>query len=134
MFRLIVSITANSSNRTEAASVAAVINQEANPGDLVLYCPDQLAPAVDRLLHAQVLQATFPRGIGPQRVDWVDYRSVIANTSVDRFGQQMIARAGPGHAIWYVWRQGCPGTNHKCTHVVSLLHSQRPVTQQLGKV
>ncbi|HLY82521.1 MAG TPA: glycosyltransferase family 39 protein [Acidimicrobiales bacterium] len=134
MFGLIVSVTANSNNRTEAASVAAVINQEANPGDLVLYCPDQLAPAVDRLLHAPVQQATFPRGIGPQRVDWVDYRKVIANTSVDRFGQQMLARAGPGHAIWYVWRQGYPGTNHKCTELMSLLNSQRPVNQQLVKL
>ena len=44
------------------------------PGDVVAYCPDQLGPAVDRLLPSgRYQQTTFPRGTGPGFVNWVDY-------------------------------------------------------------
>src|SRR5262249_26143135 len=36
--------------RTTAGKVAAVINREARPGDLVVFCPDQVGPAVNRLI------------------------------------------------------------------------------------
>ena len=62
--------------RTQAVQVAADLNAQAQPGDVVVYCPDQLGPAVDRLLTVPgVLQLTYPRMIGPARVDWVDYVS-----------------------------------------------------------
>jgi mannosyltransferase len=134
VFGLIVAVNGNATNRTEASLVAAAINKGANPGDLVVYCPDQLGPAVDRLVHVVGLrQATFPRGIDPSRVDWVDYRKVIADTSVDKFGQDMVARSG-GHAIWFVWQAGYPGTDHKCTQLASLFQSLRPVDQELVQV
>jgi hypothetical protein len=131
VFGLIVAVGVNSTNRTMAGKVAAMINKQANPGDLVVYCPDQLGPAVDRLVHVIGLQeATFPRRIAPDRVDWIDYRQVIADTSVDQFGQAMIVRSG-GHAIWYVWREGYPGTGHKCTQLLSLFRSLRPVNVEV---
>src|SRR5579862_3748710 len=36
-------------DRTQAGEVAAVLRAQAKPGDLVVYCPDQLGPAVHRL-------------------------------------------------------------------------------------
>ena len=36
----------NSQPRTQAVQVAAVLNAQAQPGDMVVYCPDQLGPAV----------------------------------------------------------------------------------------
>ena len=64
----------NQQQRTQAVQVAAVLNVQAQPGDEIVYCPDQLGPAVDRLLTVpDVTQLTFPRAIGPARVDWVDY-------------------------------------------------------------
>src|SRR6266567_3480052 len=36
-------------NRTQAAQVANAIRAGAKPGDVVLYCPDQLGPSVSRL-------------------------------------------------------------------------------------
>jgi mannosyltransferase len=131
VFGLVVAIGNGSANRTMAGTVSAVIDKEANPGDLVVYCPDQLGPAVDRLLHVIGLQeATFPRQIAPERVNWADYRQVISDTSVDQFGQAMIVRSG-GHAIWYVWREGYPGTAHKCTQLLSLFKSLRPLNQEV---
>ncbi|HSS09660.1 MAG TPA: glycosyltransferase family 39 protein, partial [Acidimicrobiales bacterium] len=128
---LIVAVGSNASQRTEAGVIAAAINKGANPGDLVVYCPDQLGPAVTRLLHAPVDQATYPRAKSPQRIDWVDYRQVISAADAVQFGQDMVARAGTGHAIWYVYRSGYPGFGRQCQTLASLFESQRPNGQTL---
>jgi mannosyltransferase len=103
------------SQRTQAVQVAAVLNAQAQPGDLVVYCPDQLGPAVDRLLRVpDVTELTFPRAIGPQRVDWVDYTKVINNTNVAAFAQNMLSRLDPNHTLWFVWRNGYDGLGGSC--------------------
>jgi hypothetical protein len=117
----------NGQTRTQAAQIAAVLNVQAQPGDLVVYCPDQLGPAVDRLLHARgVTEITFPRGIGPQRVDWVDYTRVIKTTDVDAFAQSALAQLPSGHTLWLVWRDGYPGLGGDCGFLKSWLDLLRP--------
>lgn len=112
----------NRQHRTQASQVAAVLNAQAQPGDVVVYCPDQLGPAVDRLLTVRgVVQLTFPRSIGPQRVDWVDYRKVIAQTDVETFAQGVLARLGTGHTLWLTWRDGYPGLAGDCGYLKSWL-------------
>jgi hypothetical protein len=117
----------NGQQRSQAAQVAAVLNAQAQPGDLVVYCPDQLGPAVDRLLAVPgVQQITFPRAIGPQRVDWVDYRKVIAGTDVETFAQEAMARVASGQALWLVWSDGYPGLGGDCGYLknwLDLLHT-----------
>ena len=63
----------NGQQRTQAAQVAAVLNVQAQAGDLVVYCPDQLGPAVDRLL----------RGAGCDR----DHLSEGDRTAAGRLGR-----------------------------------------------
>ncbi len=117
---------ANTQPRTEAARVTAVLNVQAQPGDLVVYCPDQLGPAVDRLLRVKgVTEMTFPRAIGPQRVDWVDYKKVIAATDVGFFAQSALARFGTGHTVWLVWKDGYPGLGGDCGYLKSWLDMLR---------
>jgi len=112
----------NSQLRTEAGKVAGVLNVEARPGDLVLFCPDQLGPAVNRLVHVPGLtELTFPRAIGPQRVDWVNYRQVIDHTNVEDFAQEMLADVAPGHTIWLVWQNGYPGFGGDCGELANWL-------------
>jgi hypothetical protein len=125
---------ANTQPRTEAGRVAAVLNVQAQPGDLLVYCPDQLGPAVDRLLRAKgVTEITFPRAIGPQRVDWVDYKKVIAAADVDTFAQAALARYGTGHTIWLVWKDGYPGLSGDCGYLKSWLDMLRgPGTTAVG--
>jgi hypothetical protein len=102
--------------------VAAVLNAQAQPGDLVLYCPDQLGPAGHRLLTVQgVQEITFPRATGPERVNWVDYKKVIASTDVSSFVQAALARAGANHTVWLVWRDGYPGLGGDCGYLKSWL-------------
>jgi mannosyltransferase len=58
--------------RTQAAEVAAALRSAA-PGDLVVFCPNQLGPAVSRLAPAGLELAGYP-DLGPvDRVDWTDY-------------------------------------------------------------
>ena len=51
----------------------------AKPGDIVAFCPDQLGPAVYRVIDdpAQYNMTTFPRGTGPEFVDWVNYAKAV---------------------------------------------------------
>ena len=114
----------NLSQRTEAGAVAAVVNKDANSGDLVLYCPDQLGPAVDRLLTRRLEQRTFPRGTPPKLIDWVDYRQTIQATNVERFAQQVLA-AADGHPIWFVVNPSYPGTDDKCNDLRDALSATR---------
>ncbi|MDQ6838252.1 MAG: glycosyltransferase family 39 protein [Actinomycetota bacterium] len=117
---------AKGDQRTEATRVAAVLNVQAQPGDLVVYCPDQLGPAVSRLLTVpQVTQLTFPRAIGPQRVDWVDYKSTVSKTDVGTFAQQTLGRLGANHTLWLVWRDGYPGLGGSCGYLHSWFNMLR---------
>ena len=48
-------------NRSQAGEVARAIATYGHPGDIVAYCPDQLGPAVNRLLPTgRYVQTTFP--------------------------------------------------------------------------
>jgi mannosyltransferase len=124
---LLTGLGENSSPRTQAVQVAAVLNAQAQPGDLVVFCPDQLGPAVNRLLTVpDVTQLTFPRAIGPQRVDWVNYVSVIKSTHVDLFAQEMLSRLGAGHTLWLVYNDGYPGLGSDCGQLRSWLDLLRP--------
>jgi len=112
----------NRQQRTQAVQVAAILNAQAEPGDMVVYCPDQLGPAVNRLLKVPgVTQITFPRAIGPQRVNWVDYKKTIQNTEVSRFAQTALARLPAGRTLWLVWRDGYPGFGGDCGYLKSWL-------------
>jgi mannosyltransferase len=121
---LIVGIGADLTQRTEAGRIASVINKEASPNDLVLYCPDQLGPAASRLITAKVEQFTFPRGDSPQRINWVDYRQVIHAANVEQFAEQMLTLAA-GHDLWFVQNPNYPGTEHKCTRLMEWLSTKR---------
>jgi hypothetical protein len=117
----------DSEPRTQAVQVAAVLNAEAKPGDMVVYCPDQLGPAVDRLLTVPgVTELTFPRMIGPQRVDWVDYVSAVQHTDVGTFASEIMSRLNPGSTLWFVWRNGYQGLGGSCGDLASWFEMDRP--------
>jgi hypothetical protein len=115
--------------RTQAGDIAAALKAQAHPGDLVLFCPDQLGPAVSRELGSsgQALRMiTFPRGTGPERVDWVDYSKAVEGTSVDGFATNAVRQAGIGHDIWLVQGRGYRPYNGRCTTLLDDLTTLRP--------
>ena len=113
--------------RAQAVQVADVLNVEAQPGDVVVYCPDQLGPAVSRLLKVpRVTQLTFPRMTGPDRVDWVNYVSVIRHTDVGTFAQEVFSQLSPQNTLWLVWRDGYKGFGSDCGNLASWFQMWRP--------
>jgi mannosyltransferase len=117
----------NADPRTQAVEVAATLNTEARPGDIVVYCPDQLGPAVNRLLTVPDLtQVTYPRMIGPARVDWVNYGQVIANTDPYTFAMAVLRKLGPGNTLWLVWRNGYSPFGGSCGSLENWLQYSDP--------
>jgi hypothetical protein len=91
-----------STQRTQAGPVAAILKREARPGDVVVYCPDQLGPGVQRLAPKGLQQFTYPAFGNPKFVDWVDYVDRLHQAEPDKFAKEALARAH-GHTLWYVY-------------------------------
>ncbi|HVB94942.1 MAG TPA: glycosyltransferase family 39 protein [Acidimicrobiales bacterium] len=109
-------------NRTQAGKVAAAMSTRAHPGDVVAYCPDQLGPAVDRLLPAgRYQQITFPRGTGPTFVNWVDYAAASHAGVPATFAGRLESMAGSSHDIFMVWAPGYQTFGTKCEQIVDTL-------------
>ncbi len=102
--------------RTQAPQIAAVINSQARPGDIVAFCPDQLGPSVYQLVApGRYDQITYPRSIGSQYVDWVDYKTVAEASNPAVFARELEAKArAGGHAVWLVSADGYQGFGTKC--------------------
>lgn len=114
-------------NRTNAGRVAAQLNDLGRPGDLVVYCPDQLGPSVSRLVDNDgLVQFGFPRQNPPQLVDWTDYARVNRAASTAAFARMLDERAGPANAVWIVWAPGYKTYGTKCQNLVERLGEARP--------
>ena len=101
----------------------------AKPGDLVIYCPDQLGPSTARELDdLPVEQLTFPRLEGPERVDWVDYKSRQDKVDPDQFARKVLDRAD-GHQIFYAFYDGYSTSKKTCPAILNAFSRERPAEQ-----
>jgi len=107
--------------RTQANNVAAAINAQAKPGDVIAFCPDQLGPAVYRQIDhpAQYDMLTFPRRTGPAIVDWVDYADAVHRADPNAFAADLIRQAGTTHHIWLVWEPNYETYSIKCETIAT---------------
>jgi mannosyltransferase len=112
--------------RTQANAVAAAINAQAKPGDIIAFCPDQLGPSVYRQLRdpSQYEMITFPRRRGPQIVDWVDYADAVGRADPNAFATDVAQKAGANRSVWLVWEPMYQTYGIKCeTIATDLLNS-----------
>ncbi len=111
-------------NRTQAGQVSRALNSQAHAGDIVAYCPDQLGPAVARLLPSgRYQQITFPRDTGPTYVNWVDYAAATHKASALAFAQRLEQMAGSNHAIFIVWAPGYQAFGNKCQGIIDTIQA-----------
>jgi mannosyltransferase len=61
--------------RTPAGGIADAFTAAARPGDVLLFCPDQLGPAVARELGSGYEQVVYPTLGRPEVIDWVGYEA-----------------------------------------------------------
>jgi mannosyltransferase len=117
--------------RTQAVRVAQILSEQAKPGDVVLYCPDQLGPAIAREIRAGrggtgLKNFAIPTFAPPDRVDWVDYkeRNEAANRSVPALVNRAVAEAG-NHRIWLVYSPDYLTYQQLCPNLRLALAQQR---------
>jgi hypothetical protein len=122
---LVLSVQSVRSQRTQGLVVAQALAAHARGGDIVAFCPDQLGPATYRVVDnpAQYTMLTFPRGIGPQFVDWVDYSQASQAGNPATFASTLVHDAGASHRIWLVWESGYQTFGSKCEQIVQGLQA-----------
>ncbi len=89
-------------DRTQAESVAAALDANAAPGDVVVYCPDQLGPSVSRVARDDLVEVTYPRLEDPEIVDWVDYTERVGAVDVATVAAEVRGLAG-SHDVFVVF-------------------------------
>lgn len=124
VFALGLAAYLSTANRTQAGEIAAAIEERASGGDLVVVCPDQLGPAVERLLPPSLDVVAYPE-LGPaDRVDWRDYeqRHQVDPRAV---ADDVLARAGDG-GVWVVSSPTYRVVDDQCDVLRDRLGEQRP--------
>jgi hypothetical protein len=110
--------------RSDAAISADAIAEEGDPGDLVVYCPDQLGPSGSRLVDPAFEQVTYPEFGAPERVDWVDYADRVDAVSPRAFATELLRRAGD-RQIFLVYSPNYSTHNEACPDLVNALGAGR---------
>jgi hypothetical protein len=118
--------------RTQAPELAASIKAVAHPGDRVVFCPDQLGPAVMRLLPAGIVTSAYPAGDRGDIVDWVDYADRNKAASGAAFARHMDAETEG--AVLVVASPGYRTFGRSCTVLVEELRRLRPGDQRLVRL
>jgi mannosyltransferase len=115
-------------NRTQASQSTKIIAARARPGDVVMFCPDQVGPDASRLLPSRLHldQVVFPTMAFPDRVDWIDYKKRNEAADVPAFAKQLLQRAG-NRTIWYVYSANYLTFGTKCDDLITALAQSRPV-------
>ena len=113
--------------RTQAGEVAQALD-DAAPGDLVVFCPDQLGPAVARLIppERRLDLVVYPDLRPADRVDWTDYEWRMTGTPSTAVAADVLQRAGEGSAVWVVTGPGyrVPSTQ-RCGDLLEALEAAR---------
>lgn len=127
---LAVSVDEARRDRTQGADAAALINEQAEPGDVVVFCPDQVGPATLRGIAGPVTSFAYPRGDG-RFVDWQDYSETIADTGVDSFVSKLLAEAR-NHDVWLVNGFGYKNLGDRCEAMINELGQSRRAQRLLA--
>ncbi len=112
-------------DRTQAGVVVAALDAQAQPGDTVVYCPDQLGPACSRHLRSGLTLVVYPTLAPPDRVDWRDYEARNAAADPSAVAAQILERTPPDRAIWLVWSAGYRTFGTQCEELAAQLQAAR---------
>ena len=111
--------------RTQAGQVATIL-KAAGPHDLVVFCPDQLGPAVNRIAPHEGTQVVYPNFGSPAMVDWVDYAKRNETADPLAFAKTALQRAD-GQTIWLVYAIGYQTLAGGCSSLYASFTAARGV-------
>lgn len=118
-----------STDRTQAGVTATRIAAALQPGDLVVYCPDQLGPAVSRRLPAGTPQLAYPLLVSPEIIDWTDYAQRNERADAPAIAEALDKRTDG--AIFVVWASGYRTFGLQCEELNEALRNLRPGSSTL---
>ena len=98
--------------RTQGRQVAEAL-EAAAPGDLVIFCPDQLGPATTRYLRTDVRAVAYPDLTDPRFVNWSDYAERMSGAEPEMVANRILEIAG-GSGVWMVWQGGYRTLGDSC--------------------
>ncbi|HET7529708.1 MAG TPA: glycosyltransferase family 39 protein [Mycobacteriales bacterium] len=121
---IVVSAALPARMRSEADEVAVAL-RAAKPHDVVVFCPDQLGPAVHRLAPRAGQQVVFPTMGSPAMVDWVDYEQRNEAADPSAFARSVLRRAGTAGAVWLVYADGYQTFSDDCSRLLIAIGTAR---------
>ncbi|WNV74563.1 glycosyltransferase family 39 protein [Geodermatophilus sp. DSM 44513] len=113
--------------RTQAGEVAQAL-EDAAPGDVVVFCPDQLGPGVTRLVppEQRLDLVVYPDLRPADRVDWTDYAERVTSMSSAAVAADVLQRAGDSSGVWVVTGPGYRvPSGQRCDGLVDALERAR---------
>lgn len=119
-------------DRTQLGDIATMINGAAAAGDVVVVCPDQLGPALQRELRDDVVAVAYPELGDTRLVDWVDYKRRHADVDIATVAAAIDAKAAAARSVWVVFSSGYRVTGTQCDRLVEALAVTRPRTEALA--
>ena len=132
VFGVAVNVDEARRDRSQGEQVADALDAQADDGDVVVACPDQLAPAVLRYLDTPLTVLTHPPTDDPRFVDWYDYSERIAGAAPGDTAAAAADHAGPTAAIWLVTAPGYRGFETDCDRLAAELRQDRPAERVVG--
>jgi hypothetical protein len=116
--------------RTQSGELAGFLAAGAAPDDVVVVCPDQLAPDLVRSMEQRGLANevwVYPDGGDPHIVDWRDYEERNADNDPGGYVADVLART-EGRRVWVVWQGGYRTLLNQCEAVAEGLAAARTGT------
>src|SRR3546814_8508459 len=107
-----------------SSDLASEIAAEAGPADVVVVCPDQLGPSLDRALSGSVVESSivpYPTAGDPRFVDWRDYEERNDAADPAAFAAGVLDQVGEGGAVWMVWNGTYRTFEGHCEAIISHL-------------
>jgi mannosyltransferase len=126
---LVASLVVVRTQRTQAGEVAAAIEANHDPGDLVVYCPDQLGPGVSRSLPPEMRGVTYPAREDPRFVNWVDYEERLDASDPAAFARAIEADVAADADIFLVWFGAYRTHDGTCEAIIEQLSTVRNAEQ-----
>ena len=131
---LVVAAIANNAGdqRTQADDIAAELAAAAGTDDVVVICPDQLGPSLQRALakeHVAPELVAYPAEGDPRFVDWRDYEERNDAVDPDEWVADLLARIGD-RPLWLVWNGGYRTFIGDCEALAVLFEAARGVVAE----
>jgi hypothetical protein len=113
-------------SRSQSRDVVDAMRAQHVAGAVVVTCPDQLGPSVDREVAGRWPVVAYPTMGSPKRVDWVDYQQRNRHNDPVAFARRLEALAG-NRTIFVAMNNTYRTFDNQCAHLVGELGATRTV-------